>query len=591
MKLLRLKINSAQGFRSLRRGFEVHFPNEIESLNQFSPFVLAGRNGSGKSNILEALAEIFYHLDGIYLSYKPDYFQEVFDSKKSRINSYELEYYIPLKKEFFPEIETGDVAHVEIIKKSTDSPKIKIKNSTSLGLGRLESFQTKSLLPDYVVGYASGMNETLSIPFFKSRLLQYDRYYHSLESQESIDISPENSLVLVDEQMAQAIMVTCFLMFDNIKEEKKSPLLEPFRKYVLLDDIASFRLIIRTDKKYNFENSNLIQGTTSPNLKGFEAKLIQNLDLTDEGTIDPQQTRSYIEKLKRCATAWNYHFVEHKPFSDEPSNEDRNYVIFDFKVNDETKKAFQLHFENNPLKLFEFFQTSFILNNHILTQKNKARAYRSENPFIAYDIAQFPLEENRIIRFKDLLVRKSDANKVMYTKSLSDGEFQFIHTLGICLLFRNKNVLLLLDEPETHFNPDWKSKYISSIQKCLQINGENQQIISLQDILITTHSPFLLSDSKKDNVFVFRNGRATHPEIKTFGTSVNILTEEIFEKTESISDLSLELIEKIKNLPFNNLEDIQQAKEHARVLGESVEKVLLFRELILKERTLRNQND
>lgn len=181
--------------------------------------------------------------------------------------------------------------------------------------------------------------------------------------------------------------------------------------------------------------------------------------------------------------------------------------------------------------------------------------------------------------------------KAFFTKNLSDGEFQFIHTLGICLLYRNSNALILLDEPETHFNPDWKSKYISSIKKCLDINGRENDGNNYQDVLITTHSPFLISDCAKENVFVFRNGKVSHPAIKTFGTSVNILTEEVFEKTESISDLSLELIEKIKNLPLDNLEAIQDAKEQARVLGESVEKVLLFRELILKERSLTNSND
>ena len=63
MKLLRLKIN--EKFRSLQPGFEVCFLREwnYEKADEFNPYVLAGRNGSGKSNILEVLAAIFYHLD------------------------------------------------------------------------------------------------------------------------------------------------------------------------------------------------------------------------------------------------------------------------------------------------------------------------------------------------------------------------------------------------------------------------------------------------------------------------------------------------------------------------------------------------
>src|SRR6185312_5068552 len=69
MKLLRLKITDPEGFRSLPPGFEHDFrtewsrQNELESGTGFAPFVCAGRNGSGKSNLLEALATIFYQLD------------------------------------------------------------------------------------------------------------------------------------------------------------------------------------------------------------------------------------------------------------------------------------------------------------------------------------------------------------------------------------------------------------------------------------------------------------------------------------------------------------------------------------------------
>ena len=65
MKLLRLKINQENGFRSLQKDFEMFFLQE-ENENEataFNPYVFAGKNGSGKSNVLEALSEIFYHLD------------------------------------------------------------------------------------------------------------------------------------------------------------------------------------------------------------------------------------------------------------------------------------------------------------------------------------------------------------------------------------------------------------------------------------------------------------------------------------------------------------------------------------------------
>jgi hypothetical protein len=80
MKLLRLKITDPDGFRSLPAGFEHHFRTERildEEGDGFAPFVCAGRNGSGKSNLLEALASIFYQLElqRVRRSFLPEVFQ------------------------------------------------------------------------------------------------------------------------------------------------------------------------------------------------------------------------------------------------------------------------------------------------------------------------------------------------------------------------------------------------------------------------------------------------------------------------------------------------------------------------------------
>jgi hypothetical protein len=53
--------------------------------------------------------------------------------------------------------------------------------------------------------------------------------------------------------------------------------------------------------------------------------------------------------------------------------------------------------------------------------------------------------------------------------------------------------------------------------------------------------------------------------------------------------MALAKIEEIKQMPMGSTDQILAAKEASRILGESPEKVLLFRELILKEDEL-NKN-
>lgn len=103
MKLLRLKINDPKGFRSLQAGFEHRFRSEwdLQEEQGFAPSVCTGSNGSDKSNLLEALAAIFYHLECIYLENLPDSFRYEeeanpggFRSETATPDGFEIEYLI-----------------------------------------------------------------------------------------------------------------------------------------------------------------------------------------------------------------------------------------------------------------------------------------------------------------------------------------------------------------------------------------------------------------------------------------------------------------------------------------------------------------
>src|SRR5262245_13350951 len=140
MKLLRLKLNDT--FRSLQAGFEIYFLREwdYERTFMFNPYALVGRNGSGKSNILEALAAIFYHIECIYLNYRPEGFEydeelntSGFRSEKALPDAFELEYLFPLESEHYNKrwqqvdnkITEKPIAHIRIEKRHEQEPEIR----------------------------------------------------------------------------------------------------------------------------------------------------------------------------------------------------------------------------------------------------------------------------------------------------------------------------------------------------------------------------------------------------------------------------------------------------------------------------------
>ncbi|MGB1017779.1 MAG: restriction system-associated AAA family ATPase [Chitinophagales bacterium] len=593
MKLLRLKITQKESFRSLPKDFEMHFLRDFDysKATDFNPYLLAGKNGSGKSNVLEALSEIFYHLDCIYLRNKPAYFEEneedeiKFNSKFSRVNAYELEYFIFLDKKIFPNLDHQKKAHISIKKTENDFPKIEWVNQSDFRTNeKLSLLESKSLLPEYVIGYASGDNEILSLPFFKSRFIQYDAYLKSLKTKIFEDPSPESSMIYLDESYSQIILLTNLLMW------KDENVIEPFRKYVELEDVDTFRIVIRTDIEKEFGGA-FSSAFSNGFDKGEKVKLLQNIDNKKSDSI--VFIRSYLEKLKRCATTWNEYqnYDTYGEFDDDEEHFDESaYLTLDFKVNKETKKAFQFHFET-PLKLFELFQLLIVLDVHSVSEKSKLKTYSTSNIFLNDSISYRPTVDKRIFDIKDFALKKTGKTDTIYTREFSDGEHQFLHSIGLCLLFKDTRSLFLLDEPETHFNPDWKAKFISSLRNSFNKEKKDTEE-TMREMIITTHSPYLISDSDSKYVFEIKKDEETkkidnpqHPNFQTFGTSVNKIGIRIFDMPNTIGEYAQKRLQEF----YAELELLKTKADMEKLIskvkeemGDSVERLIFVNKVFDK---------
>jgi restriction system-associated AAA family ATPase len=596
MKLLRFKVNTPEGFRSLQQGFEIHFLNNYNYniAHEFNPNILTGRNGSGKSNVLEAMANIFYHLDCMYADYLPDNFSKkstkkddekegttidknyVFDNTICVVDAFELEYLIdiPATVAYRTLWNVSDFpnylmqTHIKISKEIGKQPVIKWINIPTDNDREIIFDKTlyQQLLPKYVIGYSSGENELLSLPFFKTRFLHYDEYSGKLTRGEPFGYPPksEGKLVYLDNQYSQAILLANLLMQDE-------KVLAPFNDEVELEDLDEFRLIIRLDNRLHLHDD--IIRDRKITLENLHNDYYNTVPLT-------HNLRDSIEILKKCATCFETKFIEQ-----ENNEVGREYLILDYKVTLATKEAFRFHFANEqynkPLQLFQFFQILLELNAYVVSEEDKMRVYKSNNIFINHDIYPNPLEDDRIIRFKNLYIKKKGIKKPLFTKELSDGEHQFLHSLGLCLLFKNENCLFLLDEPETHFNPDWKAKFISSIRHCFALEESS----TMREMLITTHSPYLVSDSDSKHVNVFVKDNETKrvtcrfPEFQTLGASVNKITIEVFKTPLTIGRHAYTFLKSINDRFEKGENKDTLLAEIEDTLGDSVEKTMLIHKL------------
>jgi len=573
MKLLKLTIQDE--FRSLHKDFSIDFHKTIDSMDTFQPFCFAGLNGSGKSNVLEALGSIFYHLEFCVSKFRPNSFDKHFKRHISTPNAYKLEYLIGRNNG--DSYTLNKFYKVTIEKTSThkndkeNEPKLFIqeypfdesveKKEVSMmpSENNEVSAEAKDYLPDLVVAYSSGENETLSLPFIKNRLVNFDKYCEDYKKEIIFD-EPESSLIYIDEGMSQAVLLAALLFEDENT-------LNPLKKELGIIELESFTIHLNNQR------------------------LKQDVDQKESPLLF--HVSKELEKLKKCTP---FHFVEERDVLGE-GGKIHSVTSIDFFVDDNTKKAFRKHFNNSSFELFRFFQVLYELNSNIVSESIKEEVYSSKG---FYTKGKLPVAApiDTIFHFLDYKILKKikgkEEPKALLLREFSDGEQQFLHTIGICLMLKDRRTLLLLDEPETHFNPAWRAKFIKILNDSIYAgrlkdlpNGDFN-VHLLKDVILTSHSPFIISDCMPNNVIFFDRNKETElveaksakdMDIKTFGMSVETILDELFDYNQSIGDWSNEELLKIQFDSIKTESDKKNLKKRLRVLGPSIEKDLVLSKL------------
>lgn len=582
MKLLRLKIG--ESFRCLQAGFELHFLREWDRhrTDEFAPYVLAGPNGCGKSNILEVLAAIFYQLECQYLTYLPDVltgldFSEGFSDAfakpeevgKRHPNAFELEYLILVPARLRSD-SSDSIGHIKIQKTAGQSAEMYWLNHPDHGEANpLTREDAREFLPDYVLGYSSGENEILSLPFFKLRFIQLDEYLHSLKHSLSYGGKPEARHAFLDNAFNQAILASNLIF-------EKPEISQPFKEEVGIEGLVQFRIVLKKSIEISAAQAEQYPENFVQVEEGSELNKTFRIPILDKFAPKggPKKDQSAIlDRLERCATC---------SFFDAETDT----LYLDYLVNEETRKAFINNFDS-AMDLFQSLQMLLTLNLYAVSDALKNALYVSDSLYVNETVPTLPADA-LVMRFEDLVLRKAGVTEPIYAKSLSDGEYQFLHSLGLCLLYRNSHSLFLLDEPETHFNPDWRAKFITRLRECFEKVDPKFR----REVLVTTHTPFLISDSTPEQVLVVNKNEATgtvsvtRPDYNTLGASINKITMKTFGKRETIGCYAEQKLTALKQrfeaVKAEDADDVKNAliDDINQELGESVEKVLLIKTIL-----------
>lgn len=461
--------------------------------------LVIGWNGTGKSNVLEALAVLFRDLimgknergekDKPTFSYVLRYFcheKEIeIDADPDRLKeAYKISY------RDLGENKSKESAQAELLSELKGK-----KELAEIAFSKFKK-QQDDFLPKYVFGYYSGHSDRMQ-SVFRPYLQQYDKKLRNAKSEDPglrrlfYALPVHSQFVLLAFVLRQDDLVRHFLdtqlglETDENAESIDSVLLE------LNEPSWNLNKSKNPKGKYNAckEKPDIFWGA--------EGVVRDFLDRVHEVSTAPIKIRRKDE-----ATLWN--------------KKEREYLYMFIK---DIHKLDELVGEQEPREFFRDLESTYV--SELISEVR--------------------------IRVK---LKKNDGSVTF--RELSEGEQQLLTVLGLLRFTAEEESLFLLDEPDTHLNPKWSVDYIDYLNKFVTSSskGENNS-----HIVLTTHNPIAIAELTRDQVQILSRDNETriieshkpHYDPQGMGYA-GIITSDMFGLGSSLDKRTQRRLEKYRAL-------------------------------------------
>ncbi len=515
IRLIQLKLHD--DYSSLKAGIF-----DLRSLSgkpeRLAPLCLVGMNGSGKSNLIEALSEILCHVELSLLNW-----EEI--TKKQRVVrlGFSLDYQVFEKN--------STVSFVVRLKNMAGGkPQFTIIRDDQERIEE-DPKECLDLLPSRIIGYSSGLNETISIPYFRTASVYSDEVLKQAGREDSQKITlsevQDSRVLFMDYECNALIFVANYLL------QPKSAL-QLFRRSLRINGLESFEIRFR------------------PTYQGKKPVKLTN------------ELKGYVELFRKSASSCE-------------TQADGVTEVFRFVDLNSAAKTLKKSLGRAEL-LFEAFYKLSLLN--ALALSSKERDFYLKSDLGAGQLERPPTvpRSERVFSLENIKVNLTKPKCTIDYAGLSDGEHQFLQIFGGVLLFNQPGCIFLFDEPETHFNPQWRRRSIEWLA--------NIKSSAKQELMISTHSPFVVSGCKGKNVFEFlrKGGKCMclPVDIETFGASSDFLLSRLFGMETMVAAEAIRLMEDLVN--DGSIEELRAAIPQ---FGESIEKRFIFERIAELEKKKR----
>ncbi|MFD2561270.1 hypothetical protein [Aquimarina rubra] len=579
----------------LTHNVENSIPNLYQLRNNYRTNIevssIVGKNGSGKSSLIEILYLAIHNL-AIQL-------EILYDSDKNLViesQNYlrcELFFLIDEKTSYKLKFQFDDSKReCYLFKSKKEGNVFKYKNEPD----NLKKEDLVNLFYTISVNYSIyGLNSQqigswITHLFHKNDSYQTPLVINPMRTEGNFDINRENYLfkyrLLSNSVLKYKDQKTDVEIIEDIKlaelifklDRSKIKVLESEKKYY---DRGKERALKEKTIEELLKESNL--GFNIEKLVVLAIKHILGAEYIETNKIVyEKEVQLYIvKKLYRIAFNYNkyWDYLEFgtysKPIMFETSFNKSKFIDYLKKLSDDhthiTLKLRQAlnYILNNPLKTFtpDNSKTRYWFDSNLT-----GKIYRIPFNQFAEKLLEF---SDKIINclppslFKIIInVYKDDREDYFDISTLSSGELQLMQSVQSSIYHLNnldsyhyskdikyKNVLMLFDEIELYFHPEYQRKIVSHLIS--EIDKLKLKLIKNIHIIYITHSPFVLSDIPHTNQLNLNAGSPFPVTEKTFAANIYELLQSTFYLDSNIGDYS----EKVIDIVLNKLNAILDAQE------------------------------
>tara|TARA_R110002033_G_scaffold9971_2_gene32694 strand:- start:13768 stop:15258 length:1491 start_codon:yes stop_codon:yes gene_type:complete len=371
------------------------------------------------------------------------------------------------------------------------------------------------------------------------------------------------------------------LIFLLFKKDDKYILLKPISKKIKISKNLEKKVQEEDISTFDFSNNNTIK------------RISFDTDFTKENFID-KDLLSFFGNVVNFGFSFKENYLENsnKIFNIEKYKHVSNiltYILKDELIN------LNVFFRPTYIKILNYDKSNSNLKIEEIIEK-----LRNEKKDIEQLTAELEKNKDLLREFKynqKIFLNNLDKIKILFElpvqnyfyidfyneKDISFSEFSqgergfYIHFLFLMFINKNhseskenENTFFLIDEPDTTFHPNWQKKYINQLLNIYKTYKKNVHLI------MTSHSPFLLSDLPKENVIFLEKGAQVYPfeNKQTFGANIHtLLSHGFFMKDGLMGEFAKDKINEVINFLNNNESTIksnEEAQNLINIIGEPV---------------------